>query len=173
MTIKKTTSPGSFRVLVGTRPYGSDPAWNGHTPPTPRNTMDFGQVTTGGAATNARVTPTSPPVGLSGTILVADNDFTTGWAEIFLGNYRLVNGVEYQVGVLAANTATNLAAAINAMQGFRASAIGATVTVVYDAPMGEVEFRAQYRGTKTNFTLAPSTNYLGGGDPTIGPPVLT
>lgn len=174
MSIKKTTSAGAFTMLVGSRPYCSDPAWNGHTPPTPRSTVALGQITTGGAATNACVTATSPPVGRSGTLTVADNDFTTGWAEVILGDYRLISVLDFAVGVAAANTATNLATAISRFPGFRATALVAVVTVVYDAPMGEVEFRVLHRGTKTNFTsLSPNTGFLGGGDPTVGPLVLT
>lgn len=172
--IKKVTSPGGFRMLIGSRPYCSDPAWDGHVLPTPRQTVTLGQVTQGGLTINAMVTPTSPPVGMSGTLTVANNDFSTGSTEILLGDYCLINGVEYQVGALVANTATNIAAAINSMAGFSASALGAVVTIVSNETMGEIDFRVRHGGTITNFTpLAPNTGYLGGGDPAIGPPVLT
>ena len=177
MTVKRVTTSGSFRMLIGSRPYCSDPAWNGHTPPTPRSTVTMGPVTMAGTVRNARVTPTLPPVGMSGSFTVADNDFTTGRAEILLGNVRLLSGVEYAIGAAATDTAHNIAAAISALGagcGFAATHLLAVVTVVASNTMGEIEFRALHYGSHVNFTpLIPDTNMLGGGDPVIGAPLLT
>lgn len=177
MTIKRVTSPGSFRVLVGSRPYGSDPTWRGHTPPTPRNTMDFGPIQVGGAAQNGRVTPTTPPANQAGVFTVADNNFVTGVAELIIGNVRLRSASDYAIGAGAAATATNIATAINGLtlsEGISAVAVGADVAVEFSAPMDEVEFRALHYGTVVNFTpLAPANGLMAGGDPVIGPPVIT
>ena len=171
--MKRTTSPGAFQVVVGSRPYGTDPSWTGHTPPTPRNTYLGAVVTTGVAAHNANIVATTPPVGMSGTVTVADNDFTTGWVEFILGDYRLISDIEFAVGAGVNDTATNLAAAISLLPGFSASAVGADVTVLSSDTMGEIDFRALHRGTKVNLTFVPSTGFLSGGDPTIGAPVMT
>ena len=164
-------------MLVGSRPYCSDPAWNGHTPPTPRNTLDQGPISVGNTTQNGRVTPTTPPVNQTGVFTVANNDFTTGIADLLLGDVHLKSMVDYAIGALAANTAVNIAAAINGLtltEGLSAVAVGADVTVEFSAPMDEVEFRAVHYGTIVNFTpLVPADDFMAGGDPVIGPPVIT
>lgn len=160
--MKRARSAGAFKMVVGKSAFSS------------RSTHTMGVVGVGGTTRNAGVVATTPPVGRSGSFTVADNDFSTGWVELFLGDYRLLSGVEYAIGLNVNATAANLAAAISAMPGFTASALGAVVTVVFNDPMGEIDFRAVHRGSHTNFTtFTPSTGYLGGGDPTIGAPVIT
>jgi len=111
---------------------------------------------------------------LTGSFDVADNDFTTGWVELILGDFRLINGFEYTPAALDTDTAIALTAAISALEGFSATVLGTVVTVTHSNTMGEVEFRAVHRGTKTNFdTFVPNTGYLGTGDPTYGPLIFT
>jgi len=177
MTIRRVTSPGNFRMLIGTRPESFDPAWNGYTIPTPRNTVDQGVVVKGGTNRVARITGTTPPVGQTAVFTVANNDFTTGRAEIHIGDVHLLSVLDFVIGAGVNNTATNIATAINTLgqDGFTAAAIGAVVTVTYMPPMDEVTFRVAHYGTITNFTpLVPATGFMTSlGDPLIGPPVLT
>jgi hypothetical protein len=109
-----------------------------------------------------------------GAITVADNDFSTGLAELVLGEYRLLAQLDFAIGALPANTATNVAAAISALPGWTATAALDVVEVTRElGPADEVDFQALHHGTKVNFTLVPSTGTLGGGNPVIGSPLLT
>jgi len=175
MTIRKVTSPGNFRMLLGTRAECFDPAWDGYTIPTPRTTVDQGVVVKGGTNRNARITGTAPPVGQTAVFTVADNDFTTGRAEVHIGNVRLLSVLDFVIGAGVNNTATNIATAISTLEDFVAVAVGAVVTVTYLPPMDEVTFRVAHYGTVTNFTpLVPATGFMTStGDPVIGPPLFT
>lgn len=107
------------------------------------------------------------------TITVVDNTFTYA-AKLYLGPYVLVSGVDYTVGGAVGATATNLAAAIDALPGFSASAVGAVITVT--GPLGEVgnelRFSAVYSGSVQNLTLSPTTGFMANGEPFLGPPLI-
>lgn len=113
------------------------------------------------------------PVNATGTITVADNTFTVP-ASIQLGEFVLTSNEHYTPGGTTALTATALAAAIDGLPGFAASALLSVVTVT--GPAGSngnaVLFEAAYTGTVQNFTLSPTTGHLSGGEPTIGPPTI-
>jgi len=129
----------------------------------------------GGTGQNARMTLAGGvTASQTGTFTVADNDFSGGRVELVLGDYRIVNSVEYQIGAAVADTATNIAAAISALPGFQAVADDAAVTVTYGGgPVDEVEFRAVHHGSVTNFTpFSPATGLMGGGSPAIGAPLF-
>lgn len=179
MGIVRVSSPGSFRMLVGSQPYGYDFTLPGSVKPAYRQTVTTGPIhTEGGKTANAKLVA-DPITGLVfnevGRFTVADNDFSTGWTEICIGDYRLINGFDYIVGVGVNATAAAIAAAINLNYApFTAESALAVVTVTYNGgPADKVEFRAVHRGTKVNFTpFVPTTDYLTAGSPTIGPPVL-
>jgi hypothetical protein len=171
-------SQGTFKHLVRTYQYGVE--WCHHgalgRPVVQRNTVTMSPIhSDGGHATNARWTK-APGLyaGATGTLTVADNDFTTGRTEIVLGEYRLQDTIDYAVGADEDATATNIAAAISTLPGWSALAVLHVVSITYAQSAVGVEFRAASYGTVTNFTpLVPATGYLTLGNPTIGPPVLT
>ena len=173
---RRVRSNGAIKMLTGLYPHGPDPVWPGlFGRPLPRfNAVSMGIVTKGQVNQPGRMT--TAPTGATachGTLVVADNDFSTGRVELVLGNYRLINSIDYQVGLAAANTATNLAAAISLYQGFAATALGITVTIVAAATADEIDFRALHYGTKVNFTpLTPDAGILALGSPQISAPVL-
>jgi len=173
---QRVRSNGAITQLVGLFPHGPDPVWPGlYGKPLPRfQAINMGVVTKGQVNQNGRMTPA--PGGATpctGQLTVADNDFSTGRVELVLGNYRLINSVDYQVGVAAINTAANLAAAISRYSGFRATALGAVVTIVAAATADVIDFRALHYGTKVNFTpLTPTAGILALGSPQISAPVL-
>lgn len=107
----------------------------------------------------------------TGTLTVANNNFAAS-AEIILGDYTLVSGVDYIPGVAVGNTATNIAAAINNLTDFTASALAAVVTINY-GKIARVPFLVRHYGTVTNFTTTPTSGWLTPGGPSIGPPILT
>lgn len=113
------------------------------------------------------------PVGAAGTVTVGDNNFTRK-ARLYLGEFVLVSNEDYTPGGSTALTATALAAAIDALPGFAAAAVGSDVNIT--GPFGpngnEVVLQAVYDGTVQNFTLSPSDGFLAGGEPTIGPPTI-
>lgn len=113
------------------------------------------------------------PVGATGSILVADNTFTSA-AVLYLGDFTVTSGVDFTVGGSTALTATALAAAIQALPGFSASAALSTVSVT--GPFGpdgnEVRCSATYQGSVQNYTITPVTGFLSGAEPYLGPPVL-
>ncbi|NBQ99350.1 MAG: hypothetical protein EBT79_02245 [Actinobacteria bacterium] len=104
-------------------------------------------------------------------ITVIDNDFSDA-ATLFIGDYSFTSGVDFVVGGGVNATATAIAAAIDGINGYAASAVGPVVTVtVPPGPNGDNTFAdAEYVGTVRNYTLAPNTWYLSGGQPYIGPP---
>ena len=69
---------------------------------------------------------------------------------------------------------TNLTSAINALPGY--SAVETDNTVAVTGPPGllgnDILFTAIHLGTVENFTLSPSDDSLGRGEPTLGPPEL-
>jgi hypothetical protein len=113
------------------------------------------------------------PVAATGDVTVADNNFTAP-AVLYIGPYVVVSGDDYTPGGSTALTATALAAAIDALPGYSAIAVGSVVTVTgLTGPNGNVaRFEATYRGTVQNFTLSPTGGSLTGGEPRIGPPEL-
>jgi hypothetical protein len=106
--------------------------------------------------------------GATMTITVVDNTFTAA-ATLCLGPYSLTSGIVFTVGGAEADTATALAAAINALPDFAASAVAEEISVT--GPFGIVgqqeEVRAVYRGAVENYTLAGP--WLIGGYPVQGP----
>lgn len=103
------------------------------------------------------------------TVTVADNDFSAG-ATLYVGEYTLVSGVDFSVGGTAGDTATNLANAINNLDGFTASPSGSDVDITgAGGPAGnEARLEAEYGAGVTNFTITR----FSGGLPEIGPPDL-
>ena len=112
---------------------------------------------------------TSAYAGATGTITVSSNVFTD-IATVFIGPYTFTSGVDFVVGAGVNNTATNLAAAIDALPGFSAVAVGAAITVTATpGPNGDnIQLYAAYAGSVRNFTM--SGPYLAGGSPSIGAP---
>lgn len=110
------------------------------------------------------------PVASHVTITVADNDFSFA-AVLYLGSYSITSGVDYAVGVDTDTTAAALAAAINALPAFTATALLSVVSVVGPTTTNanNMQFVALYRGTIANYTLSPTTGYFSGGEPTVGP----
>lgn len=114
------------------------------------------------------------PTPASATVTVVDNDFGTGYATLFLGEYELVGGVHYPIGADVNITATNMALAIDNLPEFSAIAVGPVVTI--SGPDGlagtEIRLEALFEGTKTNFTLNPTTGSMIPGTPRIGTPAV-
>lgn len=117
---------------------------------------------------------TSPlPVNATGTVTVAGNTFA-GPTTLQLGPYTLTSGVEFAVGATANDTATNLQGAIDALPGYSASVLAPVVTVT--GPFGVIGNEAAFKAggaSPSNFTLSPDTGVLSGGDPSLGPVILT
>lgn len=114
------------------------------------------------------------PVASTGTIEVVDNDFSAA-ATLLIGPYSVTSGVDYTVGASEADTATAIAAAIDALPGLSSSATLATLTI--DGPPGlegvGYRFGVVYAGVIQNFTLTPDDGALSGAEPYVGPPELT
>lgn len=170
-------SQGEVKLLVGTTPRSFDPTLPGvlGSPLKDRSTVTITPVLMdGGRGVVGRLTPSlAGPSDLIGTVTVADNDFTTGAAELTLGDFKLLSYIDFQPGLLDANTATVLAASVGRLPGFSASALGAVVTIRSDrCTEDQLEFEVRHYGTHTNFTLSPGLGYFTVGNPQIGPPVL-
>lgn len=118
---------------------------------------------------------TTPPVPVpaSSVITVADNDFSDP-ATLLVGENELISGEHFLVGGTEALTAINVAAAIDALPEFTATAVGTDVTVEGQAGPGgnAILIDAVYAGAIENFTFTPDTGTLAGGEPTIGPPII-
>jgi len=168
----------AFRTLVGIYPYATDPSSSkvfDHPAPL-RQTVTVGTILSAGAT---KTTPgqlglvggvVSPQIG---TIEVADNNFASR-AELVLGEYHLLVNVDFMVGAAAADTAVALAAVINTLPGFAASALLAVVSVQYEgSSTDDVELRALHYGAVENFVLTPDTGLMAKGSPSVVSPTLT
>jgi hypothetical protein len=172
----------AFTVLVGHHAYGSDPSHNNpiyQAPPVLRRAVTFQAIDTNGNgavhATHVNGLLAGAKAPKTADFTVADNDFTTGPVILTLGKYTLTSMVDYAIAGSAALTAIEIAAAIDALPGFTASAVGVIVSVLYGlAPADEVDFSVLHLGTIANFTLlTPDSGVMGNGAPAITAPALT
>lgn len=111
-----------------------------------------------------------PPTQSTAEVIVSDADFSTGEAILWIGDYTLETTENWTPTNGNANqSATDLAAAIDTLPGFSASAVAATVTIL--GPLGSIggtlTFKAAYTGTKVNYSLTPTDGYMLGGNPSI------
>jgi len=177
---KGVRSQGTFKVLVAHPKWGGDPTVPGPLgkPPVARRTFAFAPVayqSDAGAQTSANARLTLGPTGLTpshGEITVADNDFTTGRAEVRLGNYYLLSNLDFIPGVNANATAVALAAAISLLPGYVATANLNVVLVQFGNTADTPEFVVRFLGARTNFTLSPDNGHLHVGNPAIGAPLV-
>lgn len=179
-----------FTILVANLKGGSDPSRGAAFNPVKQRigfTMQHfvevggrGETTfplsrsTPGTATRvgyATYTVADTPVRGSGTVTVANNTFL-GPTTVMVGKYEFLSGSDFAIGAGVNNTATNLAAAIDATPEYSASAVGAVVTVTGLAgPLGnEVAFYAG-GASPNNFTFAPA-DHMAGAEPYIGPVLI-
>ncbi len=115
--------------------------------------------------------PTRPEA----TLTVVSNVFAGDSARLYVGPFVLVSYVHYIPGAGVAATATALAAAIDALPGYDAVAVGADVTV--EGPVGalgvQLRFYAEYTGGEKNFdfvwpVVTSELGYLS--NPPLSPP---
>ena len=100
-----------------------------------------------------RLDPFAPNDAPAGDVTVASDTFVDQSASLFIGPFELVSNRDFVTGGGTAATATNIAAAVDALPGYSGGAIGSTVTVT--GPLGQVglRFNAVYRGGDLNFTF--------------------
>lgn len=88
-------------------------------------------------------------------ITVDSNNFTST-AILYLHTYKLTSNIDWAIGGSAALTAVNIAAAINTLEGFSATANAAVITVL--GPKGGaafgISFKAAYGGAIVNFSFS-------------------
>lgn len=118
---------------------------------------------------------TEPPfTHQTGSVTVANNDFSTGQAEIFIDKYILVAGEDFAIGGTTGDTAANIAAAIANLTGYSdTTSAGSTVNVV--GPLGNQNrtWRTRVFGTIANFSgITPENGLLALGDPQRGGDVI-
>lgn len=173
--MKRQVVGQAFRVAVANLAEGGNPD-QGHNATKVRSGFAYQNILTraGGMGTNALIagTPLGPQTA---SLTVADNDFTTGRALLYLGEYTLIPHVDYTPGAGVNATATALAAAIDLLPQYTAQAVGAVVSITSTLqPVEQVVFRVGYEGTIENFTpLVPATGYMAPGNPRISAPVLS
>jgi len=164
----------AFTMLVGTLSHPSDPSANidpkvikahGWT------TQQLKEHPAGGGLTGG-IVPDAPKPTLQGVITVDDNDFSTGQAQVTVGERTIVAGLDYLVGGSVDATATNLAAVLDAIPGISAAAVGPDVTVDVPYMIGQVDFLTFHLGTITNFLLSPTTGSLSPTAAVLSPPVF-
>jgi hypothetical protein len=93
----------------------------------------------------------------SGGITVADNDFSTGPAELIIGPYTFVAGVDFAIGGSTAATATNIAAMLDNIPDFESALVfGSDVSISYRRGPGLWPLQVFSYGTIVNFTVLVS-----------------
>ena len=187
---KLPTAQPKFKILVANLAGGSDPS-QGINPTKIRTGFEQQLLPEVSRSTGSlrELEPQSPgintntglltwstattPVAASGTLTVISNDFTDA-AVVYLGPYTITSNVDFTPGGNVNATATAIAGAINGLEGFTASALGAVVTVSgpFGLVGGDQVFRALFEGAFINYTLSPTNGYLSGAEPYIGPPDL-
>ena len=171
---KGVKSNGGFRMLAPKLATSWDPSIKGMSakPATPSfRTVTLGQITSNRGVEGNGTMTTGAFAKAHGSFTVADNTF--GFPiELIIGDYRLVNTIDYVVGAAAADTATNLAAAISTLPGFSATAALAVVTVLCDYPADDTDFRAIQHGDTVTLGSFTGGGFLTKGTPNAGPPVL-
>ena len=190
MNKKVVGAQKSFTILVANLKGGSDPSRGAAFNPvkqrigfTLQNFVEIGgrgettfplSRSTPGTATRvglAKYPVSDTPVRGTGTVTVANNTFL-GPTTVTVGKYEFLSGSDFAIGAGVNNTATNLAAAIDATSEYTASAVGAVVTVTgLTGPLGhEVAFFAG-GWSPNNFTFSPADR-MAGAEPSIGPVLI-
>lgn len=166
---KIRTAQSKFRMLIANLRAGSDPSQGtSGNPDVIRSTytqQHFPELSGRGQVWGDGATPPKSPgvstrhasllseayTAASVQVTVANNDFSFP-AHLHLGGYTFTSGVHYTVGVDAATTAASLAAAINSTPDFRASAVGAVITVTgpFGPNVNAWQFEAVYEGVIQN-----------------------
>ena len=166
---------GGFRMLAPAPVGYWDPSQAGmpvkpHKPS--HRTVTLGVITaSNGAIANGMMTGSTFSKA-TGHFEIVSNAFAVP-VELVLGDYRIVNGVDYTVGAAAADTATNMAASISKLPGYSATAALAVVTVLCDYQADDVDFRAVHHGSTLTLSSFTGSGFLTKGVPYAGPPVLT
>jgi hypothetical protein len=184
---KITGAQRPFTMLIANLKQGSDPSLGTvGNPVKMRSTCTFqlcpeiagrGPVTDSAGLSTLRGNITYPssggPVASSGKVTVATVAFA-GPTTLILGQYRLTTDEDFVVDASTSTTATNLAAAIDALPGYTGSA--STDDVNITGPVGpdgnEIAFKMDGI-SPYNFTLDPPEGHLEGAEPVIGPFVFT
>ena len=180
-----------FKMLIANLRAGSDPSKGAAgNPVTIRSsyeqqfTVDLpgrgqrvvsNQGKTPGTANRAgRMLSTAPPTGAAGTITVTLNTFV-GPTEVYLGKYTLISGEDFAIGAGVNATASNLAAAINALPEFAAPVPGANVISVTGpvGPEGNITLFRAGGISPGNLSLSPTGGTLSGAEPSVGPPTIS
>ena len=108
---------------------------------------------------------------VSGAVLTGGS--TGGQSSISLGEHTLTTNIDWiPVNGNANASATALAAAIDALEGFTASAIAADITIVGPTGPSELSVSVLYQGSGGNYTFTPDTDTISG-TPIIGPPIIS
>ena len=182
-----------FRMLIGSYPHGTDPSLNNRAagqPPQLRTTITAGpgfvagEPHVVGAVSAGYITQT-------GTIEVLDLDFSTGRCVLTLGEDRqdlpkpnspsddgreieIVSGLHYLAGGTLGATATNIAAVLARLPGYKVSVLGAVITLEYVCDVNaNVAFHVRHYGTILNLGLTPETGFLSQGTPALAYPIIT
>jgi hypothetical protein len=189
MSKKLISGQRAFTMLVPVYRGGSDPSRGvAGNPDVKRQTMrlqHFPEVGGRGPNTVAHE-PSSPgvgtrvglvsyttdplPVNATGTIEVTSNAFT-GPTTVILGDFVLTTDVDFDIGGAATVTATNLAAAIDALPGYSAPAPGAAIVSV-SGLRGVIGNHVVFKSggsTPQNFDFTPTDGSMSGAEPAIGP----
>lgn len=175
---KRTPQGAAFKMLVGMYPHGTDPSRAGGVPLKLRDTFTVGPVMreNAGNINSRNVLDVTGYFSARGVITLADNDFSTGAAEVILGDYHLLAGLDFAISAVLNTTAANLATAINRLPEFGAGAVGPDIFMAYyGGTNDQVTFKAYHYGTITNFTFNPPEPYdrFAQGSPGLGAPLLT
>lgn len=147
---------------------------------------DFVADVVAATSDGAIVTVTAVPVGELGNLITMVSStvelvisgaaltggITAGESTLYLGEYEITTNLDWVPVEGNANaSATALAAAIDLLPDFTASALAADVTVEGPTGASEIPIWVVYEGTGGNYTLTPNTDTISGG-PTVGPPVI-
>ena len=134
-------------------------------------TMTFDHIDHGGGkVVNARISDGVASPSTASVTIVAVNAPENG-SVLTLGDYDLIEGVHWEVGVDADTTASNLAESIDNLSSFSAEVNGAVANQVdITGPKGPQSVTFSQIDFTENMTLNPDTGVMSVGDPkVVGP----
>ena len=174
---KKLKAGKPYTYLVGVPTDSSDPSKGPEGNPRKARTSVTLQHVSGNNGVGAttllgRIQGTAAEATCS--ITVDGNVEALAGDTIYLGDYEINEGTDWELGVSVNATATALASAIDNLKGFSAEVNGVTLNQVdITGPKGPSQVKLELTTRSGNLSLDPDGGYMTKGGPSLKGPSIT